>query len=293
MTNTTTHTNTCAGADTARRRWNHPLLGIAFLGIAALGASGCYTAGTADRVPGGAAAPQASADAPTTSIATRDRKVADPSDDRDLDEGEAEAEADDAPPAPLRDLSATGEGENVYVDGVGTMRNAGTDEPICPDPLRADGRDANGDYILIDGRFGLPLCGPDGVFLTIPGDHEDTDVDEGAVPLTPELEFLQTQLELGWTDGVHCRITSGTAADVFQGPCLFHSEGGGSFAVQAADGGPLTSGVQLITVSITAEGEAEVRGLTTDGANSRWGAAVRSETEPACWVGTDFEVCAF
>jgi hypothetical protein len=36
-----------------------------------------------------------------------------------------------------------------------------------------------------------------------------------------------------------------------------------------------------------------VRGLTTDGINSRWGTALRSKADPACWKGSDFEICAY
>jgi hypothetical protein len=91
---------------------------------------------------------------------------------------------------------------------------------------------------------------------------------------------------------VECRVTSGTAR--YEGPCVFELAGSdGSFAVQKADESPMVDEVVVITVSIDGEGLAEVRGLTTDGINSRWGSAERSQTEPACWTGSDFEVCAF
>ncbi len=289
MTNTTsssTSSSTTGSSVATARRRHRPVLTIAFLVALALAASGCYR-----EVSDDAGALQEAGDATTTSIAGSDVEVESTTEVHNGDE--VDAEADDTTAAPVRDLSGTGEGENFYVDDFGTKRDAGTDEPICPEPLPADGRDANGDYILIDGSFGLPLCGPDGEFLTIAGDLDDTDVEEGAVPLTPELEFLLEQLDLGWTDGVRCRITSGDASNVSERPCLFRSEGGGSFAIQADDGSAIVNEVQIISVSITGEGEAEVRGLTRNGNSSRWGAATRSETEPACWVGSDFEVCAF
>jgi hypothetical protein len=39
-------------------------------------------------------------------------------------------------------------------------------------------------------------------------------------------------------------------------------------------------------------GMAEVRGLTVDGINSRWGSARRNVNNPACWDGADFQICA-
>lgn len=79
--------------------------------------------------------------------------------------------------APVRDLAETGEGENVYVDEAGIRRNAGTDEPDCPQAAPVDGRDVNGDHIMFDGSTGLPLCDADGAFLTMPADHDDSESD--------------------------------------------------------------------------------------------------------------------
>ena len=75
--------------------------------------------------------------------------------------------------------------------------------------------------------------------------------------------------------------------------CRFKPDGGGSFALSDMEDGELISGITMVNVTIFAKGEAEVRGLTTDGINSRWGIATRSETDPACWVGSDFEICAY
>ncbi len=292
MTNTTpTSSTTGVDAVTPARRVRKPLLGIALLGAVALAVSGCYDEAVANEIQGGAAVEESS-DSPTPTTQVQDAPDAQSLDD-EPDGDAADGDAADGSAAPIRDLSASGEGENVYVDDSGTLRNAGTDEPVCPNPLPADGRDADGDYILIDGRSGLPLCGPDGEFLTIDGDHEDTEVEEGVVPLTPEREFLLEQLDLGWSDGVRCVITSGESANVSDVPCLFLPSGGGSFSIQSADGSTIVNDVQIISVSIIEEGEAEVRGLTRDGINARWGAATRSDSEPACWAGEDFEVCAF
>lgn len=81
---------------------------------------------------------------------------------------------------------------------------------------------------------------------------------------------------------------------VFDGPCRFLPDGkGGSFRLSALDEeAPLCAGVLEVTVSVVAPGKAEVRGLTSEGINSRWGEARRSKKDLACWTGSDFEICA-
>ena len=92
----------------------------------------------------------------------------------------------------------------------------------------------------------------------------------------------------GWRN-IKCEVTSG--GDTYSGPCQFISEAGGSFAIQRAGNVPIF-GATSISVSIISPGEAEVRGLTAQGINSRWGAATRSSTDRACWDGVDFRICA-
>jgi hypothetical protein len=79
----------------------------------------------------------------------------------------------------------------------------------------------------------------------------------------------------------------------YSGACHFHLEQGGSFSIRRHDGKPILPSITDISVSIVSTGVAEVRGLTTNGNNSRWGRAVRSKTDPACWMGSDFEICAY
>ena len=63
--------------------------------------------------------------------------------------------------------------------------------------------------------------------------------------------------------------------------------------VIAADGKSRLYGEILdVSVFIVAPGEAEVRGLTVHGINSRWGPAKRSTQDAACWMGADFRICA-
>src|SRR6187200_1297946 len=79
---------------------------------------------------------------------------------------------------------------------------------------------------------------------------------------------------------------------IWRGACDFIADRGGSFGIQPARG-RFPGGISDISVSITEPGVAEVRGLTRDGINSRWGEARRSRRDPACWVGEDFSVCVY
>lgn len=78
----------------------------------------------------------------------------------------------------------------------------------------------------------------------------------------------------------------------WRGPCRFLPDGGGSFSVAPLRGN-FQDGVGSISVSIVRPGVAEVRGLTGDGINSRWGEARRSRRDRACWVSSDFSVCVY
>jgi hypothetical protein len=78
----------------------------------------------------------------------------------------------------------------------------------------------------------------------------------------------------------------------WRGPCDFIPDGGGSFAIQPARG-RFPGGTGMISVSLIRPGVAEVRGLTGDGINSRWGEARRSRRDGACWLGSDFSVCVY
>lgn len=79
----------------------------------------------------------------------------------------------------------------------------------------------------------------------------------------------------------------------YSGSCQFILDRGGSFSIRGIRTQPILPDVTDISVSIVSPGVAEVRGLTTSGINSRWGSAVRSTSDPACWRGSDFEICAY
>ena len=79
----------------------------------------------------------------------------------------------------------------------------------------------------------------------------------------------------------------------YRGPCQYNVARGGTFTLSPVHGRSFGEGVVSVTVYVTRRGVADVRGLTRDGINSRWGRAVRSRRDSACWVGEDFSVCAY
>lgn len=88
-----------------------------------------------------------------------------------------------------------------------------------------------------------------------------------------------------------CVVTS-NGAPAYDGKCDFSAEKGGSFSIKPI-GRDAFDGATVISVSVTLPGVAEVRGLTRDGINSRWGEAKRSASDRACWVGGDFKICVY
>ena len=101
--------------------------------------------------------------------------------------------------------------------------------------------------------------------------------------------FSANALAAGRT--VKCEITTnGTVA--YNGTCSFISERGGSFSLSGNNDKALYGMVTVISVTVIEKDVADVRGLTTDGINSRWGEAKRSQKDKACWVGADFKICA-
>ncbi len=79
----------------------------------------------------------------------------------------------------------------------------------------------------------------------------------------------------------------------YSGSCEFIPDRGGSFSIRKKNIEPILPNITDISVFIVSPGVAEVRGLTTSGINSRWGSAVRSKKDAACWKGSDFEICAY
>ncbi|MGD9656797.1 MAG: hypothetical protein AB7U61_04015 [Methylocystis sp.] len=87
-------------------------------------------------------------------------------------------------------------------------------------------------------------------------------------------------------------VVIGNGMTPYRATCKFTPDSGGSFAIGPI-GKPGFDGVTLISVAIVSPGVAEVRGLTREGINSRWGEAKRSKADPACWVGSDFKICVY
>lgn len=89
-----------------------------------------------------------------------------------------------------------------------------------------------------------------------------------------------------------CVIRSGGA--IFSGKCDFLAEkGNGGFSLAPIGAKYFLDGVNPLSLYKTGPAQAEVRGLTRDGVNSRWGPATRSTRDPACWEGVDFSICAY
>jgi hypothetical protein len=87
-------------------------------------------------------------------------------------------------------------------------------------------------------------------------------------------------------------VVQSAGAPIWRGACDFIPDRGGSFGIQPLRG-RFPGGISDISISLVSPGVAEVRGLTRDGINSRWGEARRSRRDPACWVGEDFSVCVY
>lgn len=92
---------------------------------------------------------------------------------------------------------------------------------------------------------------------------------------------------------VDCRVESEGKAQV-AGKCRFTPDEGGSFTLEHADPKRTVffGEIMSVTVSVISPGVAEVRGLTRQGVNSRWGEARRMANDRACWQGSDFKICA-
>ena len=85
----------------------------------------------------------------------------------------------------------------------------------------------------------------------------------------------------------------------YSGKCEFGKHRDGTFWIRKQSGTihpkfpVILPSIHQIAVYVISPGKAEVRGLTINGNNSRWGSAVRSKKDPACWIGSDFEICAY
>jgi hypothetical protein len=85
-----------------------------------------------------------------------------------------------------------------------------------------------------------------------------------------------------------CRIESNGA--VYAGPCTVLSDDE-STGIVLPETTPEFEQIVSIGLFEFEPGQWEVRGLTTDGLNSRWGTATRVSGEETCWQGSDFRIC--
>lgn len=97
-----------------------------------------------------------------------------------------------------------------------------------------------------------------------------------------------------WSPSMAAKRVVDCEVNAYRGKCVFDPERGGSFSLSNPAGeGESLDGSTVVTVSIVQKGVAKASALTTSGVSSRWGEAKRSRTDPACWVGADFKVCAW
>lgn len=90
---------------------------------------------------------------------------------------------------------------------------------------------------------------------------------------------------------IDCQIT--TVHTSYKGRCHFIAEKGGSFTLSNINSqNPLIGDTKTLHVYIVDKGVAEVDSLHEDGITTSWGTATRSQKQKACWVGSDFKICA-
>jgi len=108
------------------------------------------------------------------------------------------------------------------------------------------------------------------------------------------LALLTIILSAGTSEARNAKCLIKSSGETFHDICDFMPEAGGSFTLSQSDTvGYFLSFASDVSVAITEPGRAEVRGLTRAGINSRWGTARRSNQDGACWIGEDFEICAW
>ncbi len=91
---------------------------------------------------------------------------------------------------------------------------------------------------------------------------------------------------------VRC-VVEGNGLPAYRGRCLFLSGESGSFGLEPRSARTFPGGITSISLTVLSRGEGDVRGLTSDGINSRWGRASRDRRDRACWRGSDFRICAY
>lgn len=93
---------------------------------------------------------------------------------------------------------------------------------------------------------------------------------------------------------VNCRIESEGVA-LLEGRCEFQQfDKNGSFNISREDEkAPINEDLLFLTVTVTGKRQADVSAMTTGGHPSKWGPAKLSSEKKGCWVGEQFQICAY
>lgn len=76
--------------------------------------------------------------------------------------------------------------------------------------------------------------------------------------------------------------------------CDFSASKDGSFSLSNLNPNKALFGdVLMVNVAIIDKNFAQVRGLTREGINSRWGEYYRSQEDKACWIDDSSKICAY
>jgi hypothetical protein len=105
-----------------------------------------------------------------------------------------------------------------------------------------------------------------------------------------EVEPVATAEPAAARAGVHCVVDSG-GETVHDGPCTRRVDP--EATVLSLPSEASFNGANPLTIASVGDGRFDVRGLTSDGTNSRWGDAAVSPSDADCWVGTGFQICAY
>ena len=88
-----------------------------------------------------------------------------------------------------------------------------------------------------------------------------------------------------------CQIDEG-GRQLYKGKCQFEAQGGGSFYISHPSFVQKV-GVEGLMVLVERKNQAVVQATRIGGGGSVWGEATRSQSQKACWIGSDFKICAW
>ena len=88
-----------------------------------------------------------------------------------------------------------------------------------------------------------------------------------------------------------CQIEEG-GRQLYKGKCQFEAQGGGSVYISHPSF-VRSVGVEGLMVVVERKNQAVVQATRIGGGGSMWGEATRSQAQKACWLGSDFKICAW